>query len=65
MASTAHPGSQAPGETVAAETESEGGQGWPSLGLACTLSRIRSGSIWPAAIIHWGVVVVWKALYAG
>lgn len=35
------------------------------LGLACTLSRIRSGSIWPAVIIHWGVVVVWKALYAG
>ena len=35
------------------------------LGLACTLSRIRSGSIWPAVIIHWGVVVVWMALYAG
>jgi predicted Abi (CAAX) family protease len=35
------------------------------LGLACTLSRIRSGSIWPAVIIHWGAVVVWKALYAG
>ena len=35
------------------------------LGLACTLSRIRSGSIWPAVIIHWGIVVVWKALYAG
>ena len=34
------------------------------LGLACTLSRIRSGSIWPAVIIHWGVVVVWIALYA-
>ncbi|HVY90624.1 MAG TPA: CPBP family glutamic-type intramembrane protease [Hyphomonadaceae bacterium] len=35
------------------------------LGLACTISRIRSGSIWPAVIIHWGIVVVWKALYAG
>ena len=34
------------------------------LGLACTLSRLRSGSIWPAVIIHWGVVVVWMALYA-
>jgi predicted Abi (CAAX) family protease len=34
------------------------------LGLACTLSRLRSGSIWPAVIIHWGVVVVWIALYA-
>jgi uncharacterized protein len=35
------------------------------LGFACTLSRIRSGSIWPAVIIHWGIVVVWKALYGG
>jgi uncharacterized protein len=35
------------------------------LGLACTLSRIRSGSIWPAVIIHWGAAVVWKALYGG
>lgn len=35
------------------------------LGLACTLSRIRSGSIWPAAIIHWGAVVLWKAIYGG
>lgn len=35
------------------------------LGLACTLSRIRSGSIWPSVIIHWGIVVVWKALFAG
>lgn len=34
------------------------------LGLACTLSRLRSGSIWPAVIIHWGAVVVWIALYA-
>lgn len=35
------------------------------LGLACTLSRIRSGSIWPAVVIHWGAVVVWRALFAG
>ena len=35
------------------------------LGLACTLSRVRSGSIWPPVIIHWGIVVVWKALYGG
>lgn len=35
------------------------------LGLACTLSRIRSGSIWPSVIIHWGIVVVWLALYGG
>ena len=35
------------------------------LGLACTLSRIRSGSVWPAVVIHWGVVVMWKSLYGG
>jgi predicted Abi (CAAX) family protease len=35
------------------------------LGLACTLSRLRSGSIWPAVVIHWGVVVMWKSLYGG
>jgi predicted Abi (CAAX) family protease len=35
------------------------------LGLVCTLSRLRSGSIWPPVIIHWGVVVIWKSLYGG
>ena len=35
------------------------------LGLCCTLSRLRSGSIWPAVVIHWGVVVIWKALFGG
>lgn len=35
------------------------------LGLACTLARVRSGSIWPGVIIHWGVVVVWLALFGG
>jgi uncharacterized protein len=35
------------------------------LGLACTLTRIRSGSIWPGVVIHWGIVVIWKALFAG
>ncbi|MDZ4759665.1 MAG: CPBP family glutamic-type intramembrane protease [Alphaproteobacteria bacterium] len=35
------------------------------LGLACTLSRIRSGSIWPGVVIHWGAAVIWKALFAG
>jgi predicted Abi (CAAX) family protease len=34
------------------------------LGLASTHTRLRSGSIWPAVIIHWGAVVVWLALYA-
>jgi predicted Abi (CAAX) family protease len=35
------------------------------LGAACTASRLRSGSIWPAAIIHWGIIVLWQALFAG
>lgn len=35
------------------------------LGLACTLARVRSGSIWPGVIIHWGVVVLWLALFGG
>lgn len=36
-----------------------------TLGAACTLARIRSGSIWPGVVIHWGAVVVWRALFAG
>ncbi len=35
------------------------------LGLACTLARLRSGSVWPSVAIHWGVVVIWKSLYGG
>lgn len=31
------------------------------LGLACTISVHRSGSIWGAVAMHWIVVVVWKA----
>lgn len=31
------------------------------LGLACTVSYQRSGSIWPAVALHWLVVVGWKA----
>lgn len=36
-----------------------------TLGLACTLTRLRSGSIWPGVAIHWGAVVVWRVLFAG
>ncbi len=35
------------------------------LGFACTLTRIRSGSLWPGVVIHWGVAVAWLALFAG
>ncbi len=31
------------------------------LGLACTISVHRSGSIWGAVVIHWGLVLTWKA----
>jgi predicted Abi (CAAX) family protease len=34
------------------------------LGLACTVSRMRSGSLWPAVAMHWIAVVAWKALGA-
>lgn len=33
-----------------------------ALGLACTISYRRSGSIWPAVAIHWAVVMMWKGL---
>lgn len=32
------------------------------LGLACTLAWRRSGSVWPAVMIHWLTVVAWKGL---
>ena len=35
------------------------------LGLVCTLAWRRSGSVWPAVMIHWGTVVLWKAVAAG
>lgn len=36
-----------------------------TLGFACTLTRARSGSIWPGVVIHWGAVVAWLALFGG
>jgi len=33
-----------------------------ALGLACTISRIRSNSLWPPVLIHWIAVLAWKAL---
>ena len=35
------------------------------LGLACGLTRWRTGSIWPAVLLHWAVVVVWKTWLGG
>ena len=36
-----------------------------ALGLACTISWRRSGSIWPAVAMHWAVVVLWKGVAGG
>ncbi|WP_176780216.1 CPBP family glutamic-type intramembrane protease [Maricaulis salignorans] len=36
-----------------------------ALGLACTISWRRSGSVWPAAAMHWALVVMWKGLAGG
>jgi len=36
-----------------------------ALGLACTRLYWRSGSIWPAVVLHWLIVVGWKALAGG
>ncbi|WP_339334318.1 CPBP family glutamic-type intramembrane protease [uncultured Maricaulis sp.] len=32
------------------------------LGLTCTVLYRRSGSIWPAILLHWLLVVAWKGL---
>jgi predicted Abi (CAAX) family protease len=34
------------------------------LGLACSITRVRSGSIWPGVILHWGAVVILKSLFS-
>ncbi|WGM38287.1 hypothetical protein AMEJIAPC_01189 [Caulobacter sp. NIBR1757] len=35
------------------------------LGLACALTRWRTGSIWPAVLLHWAAVVIWKTWLGG
>lgn len=35
------------------------------LGLACGVTRWRTGSIWPAVLLHWAVVVAWKTWLGG
>jgi len=34
-------------------------------GLVAVIAFLRSGSIWPSAIMHWVVVVVWKLWFGG
>lgn len=35
------------------------------IGLACAIVRRRTGSLWPAVLIHWAAVFVWKGWLAG
>jgi uncharacterized protein len=35
------------------------------LGLACTVLRLRSGTIWTAVVLHWLAVVLWQGLGQG
>jgi predicted Abi (CAAX) family protease len=35
------------------------------LGLACALMRWRTGSLWPAVLLHGGFVVVWQTWLGG
>jgi membrane protease YdiL (CAAX protease family) len=35
------------------------------LGLGCVLMRWRTGSLWPAVILHGGFVVVWQTWLGG
>ncbi len=36
-----------------------------ALGFASARLYLRAGSIWPSVLIHWAVVVAWKALLGG
>ena len=35
------------------------------LGLGCAILRRRSGSLWPAVILHWAAVVAWETWLGG
>ncbi len=35
------------------------------IGLACAVSYIRSGSVWPPVVIHWVCVAVWLLTLGG
>jgi len=35
------------------------------LGLGCAVMRRRTGSIWPAVILHWALVVIWQTWLGG
>lgn len=35
------------------------------LGFGCAITRRRTGSIWPAVLLHWSLVVVWQTWLGG
>jgi predicted Abi (CAAX) family protease len=35
------------------------------LGLVCAVLRRRSGSLWPAVLLHWAAVVAWQGWLGG
>ncbi len=35
------------------------------VGGVCTLSYLRSGSIWGAIVLHWLIVVIWLLIFGG
>lgn len=35
------------------------------VGIVCTISYLRSRSIWTAIVIHWSIVVVWLLIFGG
>jgi predicted Abi (CAAX) family protease len=35
------------------------------LGIICTLSYLKSGSVWIPIFIHWAIVVAWLLLFGG
>jgi len=35
------------------------------LGWACGWAYLRTGSLWPSVLIHWSIVVIWKACLGG
>jgi predicted Abi (CAAX) family protease len=35
------------------------------LGVGCAVLRWRTGSLWPAVILHWALVVIWQTWLGG
>lgn len=35
------------------------------LGLGCAITRHKTGSIWPAVLLHWALVVAWQTWLGG